>query len=525
MDARHAPVQGEERHGASCATAFLGLPLLLLLAIPFLTGWPGRGDQVAKEGKTSGHAGSFRARIQAPGALRQAQEVEAGVARRAAAPKVWLNPPREDNASAAIESAANGSAAREHQPPVRPNPPKEAHALAAIEPAANGSSAREHQPPVASSEQQHHGHHHHDGSHRQRYPSQVLPLLIDRKDVVRQSTAHFPAGSDLRIYAIGSSSLLWMTWLDQLHLLLLTLGFHVPLAPAAYKPRFYPKTVPACDDSMHFEYLKTARFARIGWSSWDFAYEGWEGCEDGFRLVNGHKMKCQHGPGCHYSDVPLKKSVLAQDAAKSDITLLATWFNDFEQRWSKYACFNNESLQTEEIAKMSATHLLSNIREIHKKNPKVWVLVLAKYSQTWGHLTEPWLRAANAHVKQIVEREPRTLFVDYEMPGDSVVKLYQTAHAGHLNCQGSRFVARAVVKRLFDEKVLAHGLPLDNITESILPESNCSKMNAGSCHASSVCWVDPDTQKCVEYSGGSSSFHTVCEGVVCEGMQGALEEE
>merc|ERR1712032_66116 len=122
------------------------------------------------------------------------------------------------------------------------------------------------------------------------------------------------------------------------------------------------------------------------------------------------------------------------------------------------------------------------------------------------------------------KRACRTLFVDYEMPGDSVADLYQKAHLGHPNCRGSRFMAQAVMKRLFDGKVLARGLRIKNVSDGVF-QANCSALDSGSCQASPVCWENPQTRECAAYGGGSASAHTVCEGAVCEVGEGALEEE
>merc|ERR1712232_220704 len=165
--------------------------------------------------------------------------------------------------------------------------------------------------------------------------------------------------------------------------------------------------------------------------------------EDGFRDISGHRVKCQHGPGCRYAREPLNVSSLAKDASKSNVTLIATWFNDYEQYWGHFKCFDRVKLEQLEIAPISISNLQKLVKAIHKVNPNVWVLIMAKYPQTYHHISEPWLLKVNALVKEALEKEPRTLFVDYYMPNDDEGTFYQTAHSGHPNCRGSKLMAHA----------------------------------------------------------------------------------
>jgi len=110
------------------------------------------------------------------------------------------------------------------------------------------------------------------------FGSSEAPLLRP-SEYMQQEHAEIEVGEDIRIYAVGSSSLLWMTWLDQLHLVLRRLGYRLPVVPSKIGARLYTLQAPTCDDSQYFEYLRTTRYAKIGWSSWDFGFEGWEGCK------------------------------------------------------------------------------------------------------------------------------------------------------------------------------------------------------------------------------------------------------
>lgn len=328
-------------------------------------------------------------------------------------------------------------------------------------------------------------------------------------DYKEQKGAAISPGDDIYLYAIGSSSIVWMTWIDQLHLYLKRLGYKTPTVNADTKTRYTAKTVPTCDDSEWFEPLKTARFGRIGWGSWDFAYEGWEGCEDGFREVNNVSIKCQHGPGCHFSKNPYPLSKMAGNAAKSNVTLLTTWFNDDQQGWSQFKCFNHTRVNGLETANISITNLLRTVRSIHRANPETWVLVLSKYPQVYLHVSPGWFRALNLRVKEAVEKEPRTLFVDYYMPPDYVSDMYQVAHRGHPNCQGSKVMAYAVIRRLYEAQVISRSI---DFRPKQLANGNCSTLLNADCHSSVLCWVEPVEGTCAAYSKGTDHWHWVKAG-------------
>jgi len=325
-----------------------------------------------------------------------------------------------------------------------------------------------------------------------------------------QQGAAFTPGDEIRLYGIGSSSMLWMNWLEELHLVLSRLGYRLPAVDAKVKPEFHPRSVQTCDDSMYFEHLRTARFARIGWCSWDFAFEGWNDCgNDGYRVIGGQRVKCQHGPGCGYSKHPAYASKFAEDAARSDITLVATWFNDDQQRWSKYKCFEGHTIEKVASTALSIPSLLQTVRAIHAANPKVWVVVLGKYPQVWGHYTYGWFTEVNRVVREALASEPRTLFIDYYMPPDNVTHMYQQAHPGHPNCRGSRLITMAVLRRLYEEKIIGRSLLLKEPTEKNLVHHSCKTLTSEECHTSVTCWVDPADNMCKEYSKGSSTAHPI----------------
>jgi hypothetical protein len=349
------------------------------------------------------------------------------------------------------------------------------------------------------------------------FGSNEAPLLRP-SEYVQQEHAEIEVGEDIKIYAIGSSSLLWMTWLDQLHLVLRRLGYRLPVVPSKIGARLYTLQAPTCDDSQYFEYLRTTRYAKIGWSSWDFGFEGWEDCKNGWRDINGIKIKCQHGAGCNFGKDPVYTSQLAEDASGSNITLLATWYND-DQQWSThFKCFDGIKMGSLQVAPLSITMLLRMIRAIHQKNPHTLVLVMGKYPQTFRHVTYPFLKRYNKMVKEAVEREPRTLFVDFYMPNEDEGSFYQIAHGGHPNCRGSKLLAHSVMDRLFKAKILSRSIRLGDTNKHGILNPNCSHADLVDCQTSALCWVDPQDNQCKTYSPGSWDYHTICEGSMCTGF-------
>mmetsp|Transcript_17180 Transcript_17180/g.40339 ORF Transcript_17180/g.40339 Transcript_17180/m.40339 type:complete len:472 (+) Transcript_17180:35-1450(+) len=332
--------------------------------------------------------------------------------------------------------------------------------------------------------------------------------LLGATEIVEQEDGDLKIGDTLWLYAIGSSSLVWMTWVDQLHLALRRLGYKLPAVPANRTPEVHPRVVPICDDTKYFQHLKTSRFGRIGWSSWDFALEGWEGCgADGFRHIRDLRVKCQHGAGCVFSKNPLFVSDIAQDASRSNITLVATWFND-DQHWSThYKCFAGVKKDTEQIAPITVHCLLKTVRAIRERNPRTWIVVMGKYPQTYKHKNYAFVSNYNTKVREAVEKEPKTLFVEYYIPSDAHGEFYQPpSHGGHPNCRGSKIMSYAVLEKLYKEKVLSRGLLLDPlVADNLLKGSQpgeCSKLSIAACHTSALCWIDPQVGKCVKYSPG-----------------------
>lgn len=324
-------------------------------------------------------------------------------------------------------------------------------------------------------------------------------------EVTKQTGAEIQAGSAIGVYVIGSSSVVWTTWVEELHLALVRLGYTLPLVPAQRTPETYPRRLPTCDDAKYYHQLRTSRFGRIGWSSWDFAMDGWQGCgPDGFRSVLGHRIKCQHGAGCAFSKNAVYVDDLARDASYSNITLLATHFNDIQFSPTQRKCFGGAKMRLDSMMPLTLQGLRSTVRAIHKKSPHTWVVILAKYPETYMHKTVPLITDYNMRVKIAMEQEPKTLFVDYYMPNNYEGKFYQSVpNGGHPNCRGGKIMAHAVLHKLFDAKVIAQSLKQLPATKGNLLKQSCSTLTALSCHSSGFCWLDPEDHKCKTYGIGS----------------------
>jgi hypothetical protein len=341
----------------------------------------------------------------------------------------------------------------------------------------------------------------------------IRDLLLKPSEYVEQEGAQIKAGGSVRVYVVGSSNVLWMTWVDQLHLYLLRLGYKVPAVPAKHNVTHYPSLPQTCDDTQYFTDLKTTRLGKIGWHSWDFAYEDWTDCVrdnpsdfNGYRLVANHKVKCEHGPGCAFGRATIPASGIAEDASWSDITLVTTWFNDDQPDALK--CFYGERIPREDIANMSITGLLRTVRTIHDRNPDVWVLIMGKYSN-FREFPFPWVENLHALVKAAVEKEPRTLFIDYDKPNPghwNAWELWQKAHPNHPNCRGSKLMAHAILERLFKEQVLTRSIRLVN-KKTYLNYRNCAELTGSACHTSVLCWIDPADGQCKTYGGGSEHYY------------------
>eukprot|EP00930_Biecheleria_cincta_P057993 TRINITY_DN4385_c0_g1_i2.p1 TRINITY_DN4385_c0_g1~~TRINITY_DN4385_c0_g1_i2.p1 ORF type:complete len:558 (-),score=70.29 TRINITY_DN4385_c0_g1_i2:1114-2787(-) len=87
--------------------------------------------------------------------------------------------------------------------------------------------------------------------------------FLERTD----ATVH--PGEELGLYVVGDSSVSWMTWPDQLHLMLRQLGFTLRQEQHALANVLhpYPEHVPRCDDYSEFMAIELPRISKVGWNS------------------------------------------------------------------------------------------------------------------------------------------------------------------------------------------------------------------------------------------------------------------
>jgi len=341
-----------------------------------------------------------------------------------------------------------------------------------------------------------------------------MPTIIGPQEYVEQPGAQIPSCGELRLYVVGSSNVLWMTWVDQLHLYLASLGYYLPIVNTTTPAALHPWIVQTCDDTRYFKDLQTARIGRIGWHSWDFAFSSLDGCDaNRFRTIGSHRVSCLAGGGkhpCMQSPPNMGLIDLAEDASRSDITIVSTWFNDKNVNANAMKnCVNFETMSYSRIIReITVPCLLRTVDAIHARNPRVWILILAKYPVQAGAGVDKqslgWIGDLNAAVQAVFEDKPRVLFVNYSLPPD-VMTYQQGRNWGHPNCRGSRIMAHAVIQRLFEAKVIQRGLcPAPHEGQDTL--QSCDRRSLAACHGSALCWVDPQAGLCKFYGPGSKTF-------------------
>jgi len=331
-----------------------------------------------------------------------------------------------------------------------------------------------------------------------------LPLL-DLAATLRP-TARIPQGGAVRLFAIGSSNLLWETWLEQLHLLLTRLEYQVPLVDSKglIKNRTRPDATARCDDIEALDALATLRIAKPGWASWGFAFEDQADCNAaGFRPFLGHSVSCTNGWQCNPdltgSDAFIRPSVVAEVAKDADVVVLSNWVNDFTMRFQGNACFEGGEVLPPEDVSLTVASLLTLIRAIHAANPEVAVVVMAKYPGAIGKMTGPVYTAINSAVRLQLIGEPKTYFVDFNFPTDE--PMFLASRSGHPNCRGDRLFAQGIVNVLFKAGIINRGVatakeedcPIFAGCESYSGREDC-------CQAKAECWVNEGL--CLNYSEG-----------------------
>jgi hypothetical protein len=312
-----------------------------------------------------------------------------------------------------------------------------------------------------------------------------------------------------------------MTWVQQLHLELSRLGYRLPLLNVSVEsddPRY-----PVCDDSRWFSRLKTSHVGKVGYSSWDFAYDDWSGCVQrgnaSYRSINGVSLRCGIGHDCEDTTAPasVRLSDVVTAASGADVVILSHWFNDHKGPTTDppFKCFDGERIEKEDTARIAIPHIVKLVQAIRSVTNSTWIAIMREYPTTRDFRVQDeavgWVDRLNSGVEAAITRQPRTIFVDYPMP--SGVELYQRANYGHPNCRGSRLMAHGAVQALFRAKVIARALEPATDPEASVTDSNCSQLIGGTaeCHSSAVCWTDPLEGVCKEYGVGSNEWYPLGE--------------
>jgi hypothetical protein len=324
-------------------------------------------------------------------------------------------------------------------------------------------------------------------------------------------------GEELGLYVVGDSSVSWMTWPDQLHLMLKQLGFSLRKEQHALANILhpYPERVPRCDDYSDFIALELPRVSKVGWNSWGFAYESREDCSPtadhlGFRTIAGHRVRCANKWGCNlqWGTSLVQPSQIAEEASQSHAVLLSNWVNDGLQQWANNnQCYDGVPLSKMDTVSISIDGLLKLIQAIHKKNSSVHIFVMAVYPGAKGDLTQldatlPTTRAMNAAVKAAVEQMPNVTFVNYNFPSGEKVFQSVALSPGHPNCRGDKVEAAAALDALFNAKIIGKTFALGDEQEC-LGNSSCSNLRQDCCHRSALCrWK---SGACIHYSTGEDN--------------------
>jgi len=202
----------------------------------------------------------------------------------------------------------------------------------------------------------------------------------------------------------------------------------------------------------------------------------------------------------------VRPAAVAEDAKHADVVMLSNWVNDFTQQYAGYNCFNATALDSATIVGITVQTLRRLIRAVHKANPSALVLVLALRPDAVGPRVAPEtladIAAINGKVRDGVEEEPNTAFVDFRIPEG--IDMFQTANPGHLNCRGDRIMATSVLRALYDRHVLARSLALPQAgeAETCLLEADCGSITSKTCcQAAASCRVASDGQ-CTPYGPG-----------------------
>jgi len=320
-------------------------------------------------------------------------------------------------------------------------------------------------------------------------------------------------GGDLRFYVIGSSNAAWQTWPDQLHATLKRMGYQVQLPKTEIPGETDgPKgrRTPKCMDADTFETLSTPRLGLQGWSTWGFAYDNEDDCNaDGFRKIAGWDVSCTNGWACTAQwrgDVPLvPASAIAKGVRGANVVILANFVNDGRNAmYGPHHCYGPGRVpDVMETTDITAESLRRTIRAIHEEDPSVVVLVLGRYADAKqfyfvNDRTLEQNQAINAAVREKVEIEPNTHFVDLTFPMG--LEMFQSLNGGHANCRGDMVMANSVVEAMYQHGVISVGLNLGE-EDACLARSDCGALDLACCQRSALCCVDRE-KKCAPYGPG-----------------------
>mmetsp|Transcript_34447 Transcript_34447/g.73377 ORF Transcript_34447/g.73377 Transcript_34447/m.73377 type:complete len:398 (-) Transcript_34447:415-1608(-) len=321
---------------------------------------------------------------------------------------------------------------------------------------------------------------------------------LDLTDLIatQRPVARFPQGSAIRLFAVGSSNLMWETWLEQLHLLLLRLGYQLPLVDS--KGLIHNRTKPAstadCSDKEVLDSLDTLRVAKPGWSSWGFVFNDQADCNAaGFRPFLGYNVSCtnawQCDPSLVGSDPIIRPADVAEIARDVDILVLSTWMNDFTTRFPGNPCFEGGEFMFPDDITYTVTSLQILIRAVHAVNPEVVVVVMSKYPAATAKYFYHSYDEINAAVQLQLAGEPNTHFVNFDFPEN--VPMFLVTKSLHPNCRGDKLFAQSIVNKLFRAGILERGVAIAKAEECpIFTTCEAFTGRPDCCQARAECWVN-----------------------------------
>lgn len=332
------------------------------------------------------------------------------------------------------------------------------------------------------------------------------------KGTIEQDGARVPVGGRLRFYVVGSSNGAWQTWPDQLHAMLQGMGYNVDLPSTSIPGEIVrPSKSPKCANKAAYEELKTPRLGMVGWSSWGFAFNDTSDCDaEGYRIIASTNVSCTNAWACNplwTGSVPfVPVTGLAEGVQGADVVILSNWINDGKtamNRAARKVCYRGANMRALDTVDITASNLKNVIRSIHALNPRVTIIVLARYVDTRmtvfpNERTLGDVAAMNKAVKMRIQEEPNTFFLDLEFPLKQ--NIFQTLSKFHPNCRGDKVMATDIINKLFELKVISKGLALGDIG-SCLGASACAQLDVACCQRSALCYMLNGT--CADYGPGS----------------------